>query len=144
MRSAPFLEPDPSGGVLGPSLAGKRPKTDHNFNADFSFLLRPLVSFACLHEDLPDGSGSPAGGARRPPPNAEIDKYFAKLKPGWPNLRGSMAIRNSDFGPVFGRFSAKLGPKTPLERRGSSCSASCTKNQPRRPILRPFRGSSEF
>ncbi len=30
---------------------------------------------------------------------------------------------------VFGRFSAKLGPKTTLERRGSSCSAGCTKNQ---------------
>ncbi len=45
---------------------------------------------------------------------------------------------------VFGRFSAKLGPQTPLERRGSSCRAGCTKNQPRRPILRPFRGNSEF
>ncbi len=45
---------------------------------------------------------------------------------------------------VFGRFSAKLGPKTPLERRGSSCSAGCTKNQPRRPIVRTFRGNSEF
>ncbi len=48
------------------------------------------------------------------------------------------------FFQVFGRFSAKLAPKTPLERRGSSCSAGCTKNQPRRPILRPFRGNSEF
>ena len=45
---------------------------------------------------------------------------------------------------VFGRFSAKLGPKTPLERRGSSCSAGCSTNQPPRPILRPFRGNSEF
>ncbi len=44
----------------------------------------------------------------------------------------------------FWRFSAKLGPKTPLERRGSSCSAGCTKNQPPRPILRAFRGNSEF
>ncbi len=32
-----------SWGVLGPRLAEKRPKTDHNFNPDFSFLLRPLV-----------------------------------------------------------------------------------------------------
>ncbi len=30
---------------------------------------------------------------------------------------------------VFGRFSIKVGPKTPLERRGSSCSAGCTKKQ---------------
>ncbi len=45
---------------------------------------------------------------------------------------------------VFGRFSAKLGPKTPLERQGSSCSAGCTKNQPRRPFLRQFRDNSGF
>ena len=32
----------------------------------------------------------------------------------------------------FRPISAKLGPKTPLERRGSSCSAGCIKNQPRR------------
>ncbi len=44
-------------------------------------------------------------------------------------------------GSIFGRFSAKLGPQTPLDRRGSSCSAGCTKNQPGRPILRPFRGA---
>ncbi len=48
------------------------------------------------------------------------------------------------LGPVFGRFSAELGPNTPLERRGSPCSAGCTKNQPTRTILRQFRGNSEF
>ncbi len=47
-------------------------------------------------------------------------------------------------GSVFGRFSAKLGPQTPLDRRGSSCSAGCTKNQPGRPILRPFHGANKF
>ncbi len=35
VRSASFSEPDPSGGVLGPSLAGKRPKTNQNLNLDF-------------------------------------------------------------------------------------------------------------
>ncbi len=44
-------------------------------------------------------------------------------------LSGSLEILNSDVGPVFGRFSAKLGPRTPLERRGSSCSGDFTKNQ---------------
>ena len=34
---------DPFIGVLGPSLAGKRPKTDQNLNLYFSFLVRPLV-----------------------------------------------------------------------------------------------------
>ncbi len=67
------------------------------------------------------------------------------------NFRPNLVLVSADFRPncfvfvlVFGRFSAKLGPKTPLERRGSSCSAGCTKNQPRRPILRPFRCNSEF
>ncbi len=48
------------------------------------------------------------------------------------------------FGPVFGRFSSKLGPKTLLERQGSSCGAGRTKNQPGRPIVRPFRGTEKF
>ena len=45
----------------------------------------------------------------------------------------SAGSRLSIFGSIFGRFSAKLGPKT----LGSSCSAVCTKNQARRPTLRP-------
>ncbi len=55
--------------------------------------------------------------------------------------RHSAESRFSISGSAFGRFSAKLGPKTPLDRRGSSCSAGCTKNQPRRPILRPILDS---
>ncbi len=57
--------------------------------------------------------------------------------------QGILSAVHWQFGTVifqfFGRFSAKLGPKTPLERRGSSCSAGRTKNQPRRPVPRPFR-----
>ncbi len=56
------------------------------------------------------------------------------LKAVWPEICGS----------VFGPCSAKLGPKTPLERRGSSCSAGCTKNQPGRPMLRPLRDAKKF
>jgi hypothetical protein len=50
------------------------------------------------------------------------------------------------FGSLFGRISSKLGPETPQtpDRRGSSCSAGCTKNQPGRPIIRPFRGTNKF
>jgi hypothetical protein len=43
VRFATFVEPDPSKGVLGPSLAGKGPKTDQNFNVYLSFLLRQLI-----------------------------------------------------------------------------------------------------
>ncbi len=40
---------------------------------------------------------------------------------------------------ILGGFSAKLGPETPLDRRGSSCSAGWTKNQAVKPIRMPFR-----
>ncbi len=40
----------------------------------------------------------------------------------------------------FGRFSANLGPENPPDRRGLSYSAGCTKNQPRRLVLRTCRG----
>ncbi len=43
--------------------------------------------------------------------------------------RHSADSRFSVFGSVFSRFSATLGPKAPLERRGPSCSAGCPKNQ---------------
>ncbi len=61
---------------------------------------------------------------------------------------GSPSLISARFRPALGLaahffdfcFLSFWPPKTPLERRGSSCSAGCTKNQPRRSILRPFRG----
>ncbi len=38
-------------------------------------------------------------------------------------------------GSAFGRISANLGSQTPLDRRGSSCSFRCSKNQPGIPSL---------
>ncbi len=38
------------------------------------------------------------------------------------------------------RFTAKLRPETPLDRRVSSYSAGCNKNQPRRRVPGRFRG----
>ena len=43
------------------------------------------------------------------------------------------------FGPVFLGFSPEIDPATPLDRPGAPGTSICTKNQPRRPILRPFR-----
>ncbi len=40
---------------------------------------------------------------------------------------------------VLGRFPAKLSPKTPLNGPGSNNDVERTQNQPRRPILMPFR-----
>jgi hypothetical protein len=42
---------------------------------------------------------------------------------------------------VLGRFFAAVGPKTPLNGSGSKNGAECTTKQPRKPIIRPFRGS---
>ncbi len=61
MRAAAFFEPDPSGMVLGPSLAGKRSEIGQNQNCDLSFLLWPLLS-QC-HDDRADRqlAGVPEG-----------------------------------------------------------------------------------
>ncbi len=40
----------------------------------------------------------------------------------------------------LGRFSAKLGPATPPNGSGSNNDAAFTQNQPRTPIINPFRG----
>ncbi len=114
--------------VLGPSLAGKRPNTDQNLNLYFSFLLRPLVSL-CSDLFLD----------RFPGPRSVDRGVFGGLRTAGSDLAVGQQPDDSIelFGPVFCRFSAKLGPQTPLDRRGSSCSAGCTKNQPRRPMLRP-------
>ncbi len=45
---------------------------------------------------------------------------------------------------LFGRFPAKLGPKTPLNGSGSKNGAERTYNQPRRPIQIPFRDQCLF
>ncbi len=60
-------------------------------------------------------------------------------------LWGSRSIRTRDYnvgagirevpeGSIFGQFSVKLGPETPLDRRSSSYNAGCTKNQPPKTI----------
>ena len=46
--------------------------------------------------------------------------------------------------PVFLGFRPEIDPVTPLNRRGSPGTSICTKNQPRRPLLRPFRGHFIF
>ncbi len=55
-----------------------------------------------------------------------------------------IAVWPDMFGSVFGPFAAKLGPKIRLDRRGSSCSAGYTKNQPSKLILRTIRGTNVF
>ena len=56
------------------------------------------------------------------------------LKAVWPKM----------FGPVLLGFRPEIDPGTPLDRRGLPGASICTKNQPRRPILRPFRGTQKL
>ena len=82
MPSAPFFEPDPFKGVLGPSLAGKRPKTDQNFNLDSSFLLRPLVStLGFLIHDFGAGRESSISGVWAAPGSRETIQKYGGLRP---------------------------------------------------------------
>ena len=48
------------------------------------------------------------------------------------------------FGPVLLGFRPEIDPGTPLDRPGPPRTSICTKNQHRRPILRPFRGTQKL
>ncbi len=100
------------------------------------------------HPDIPRGLGGPGTQIYQGPGHTRGPRVPRSGHTRAPASRIPYSAVHWQFGilifPVFGRFSAKLGPKTRLERRGSSCSAGCTTNQPRRPILRPCRGNSEF
>ena len=69
---------------------------------------------------------------------------------GWPYSRMRQpsgylkAAWLKKIGPVFLCFRPKIDPGTPLDRRGLPGTSICTKNQPRRPILRPFRGTQKL
>ena len=52
-------------------------------------------------------------------------------------LRGVPALFSRDFRP-------KQPPGTPLDRRGPPRTSTFTKNQPRKPILRPSRGTKKY
>ncbi len=54
-----------------------------------------------------------------------------------PSLR--LGNKNKYVYLVFGRFPAELGPKTRSNGSGSKNGAECTQNEPRRPIIKPFR-----
>ncbi len=58
-------------------------------------------------------------------------------------LIGDFTLDQS-FGRFLGSFPAKLGPKTPLNRSGSKTGLERTGNQPRKPILIPFRDHCLF
>ena len=54
------------------------------------------------------------------------------------------AVWLKTVGPVLRGFRPEIDPGTPLDRRGLPGTSICTKNQPRRLILRPFRGTQKL
>ena len=81
-------------------------------------------------EDGQAPAGSPP--LRYPTPDRYTGYIYTRKQSGWKQL---------------GRFSGVSQPslaQDPLDRRGSPCSSTCTKNQPRRPILSPFRDGQEL
>ncbi len=128
-----FFKPGPLGRFLGPSLAelGQKPAKTKIIS---------LVSFrypVYLHRVLARAAAVglrthvlPSIGLRsplfRPRCRCFRQGFFASIAAS-PGPVGRIEYFSCFC--VFGRLSAKLGPKTPLERRGSSYSAGCTKNQ---------------
>ena len=72
-------------------------------------------------------------------------KSHTKVDPGTPPGPGYLkAVWLTIFGPVFLCFRPEIDPGTPLDRRGPPGTSICTKNQPRRPILRPNDGERKI
>ena len=77
------------------------------------------------------GHWRPSTGDRRP---VTVDRR--------PSTGDFKRTRGPLKGPVFLGFSPEIDPGPPLDRPDAPRTSSCTKNQPRRPILRQFRGNS--
>ena len=86
--------------------------------------------------ERPVGELVAGGGATSRPPSRCPTRRCKFWVP-----EGSVA---KNFGPALLCFRAKIDPGTPLDRRGLPGTSICTKNQPRRPILRPFRGTEKL
>ena len=80
----------------------------------------------------------PFNGPRGPfkGPRAPFEKTPGSFK------RRGRGVKIKIFVPVFLGFSPEIDPGTPLDRPGAPRTSICTKNQPRRPILMPFRDNS--
>jgi len=70
-------------------------------------------------------------------------KQMRSIQPTHPNWLSEINMAGNVRVGVRPSFGQTLPPK-PLERWASSCSASCTKTQPHRPILKPLRGTMQI
>ena len=102
---------------------------------------KPTKGLPASPKGVWEGLRGPTGPARtsnivaRQPIQNPLMIYFSTgyLKAVWLEI----------FGPVFLEISAETDPRDPLDRRGPPRTSKCTGNQPRRPILMPFRGTKK-
>ena len=72
---------------------------------------------------------------------AKCDLRLEAFKDLLPFMAGSEEKRAAGGVPFI--FLTENRPLDPLDRRGPPRTSICTRNQPRRPILRPFRGTQK-
>ena len=138
--------PGPSKGVPG-SISGLKPRKTGPKILIFTPFLPPLfrtgpsgderkIPLDCVQPVVPI---LPCASTADPRERAVLD-----CPPSSPskNLGGYLrAIWLEIFGPIFPGFLAQADPGTPPDRRGPPRTSICTKNRPRKPILRQFRGA---
>ena len=91
--------------------------------------------------------GSPAAGGGNVEANAGTSLTWADLREDKliNEKREDEIIKLAPgFRPIFGPSGPTAGPGSHGTGSGSKDSAGCTKNQPRRPVLRPVRGYFVF
>ena len=109
--------------------AAQTPKaTDFRSLQNFRFSSKGAATHRLCRESL---AGKPPRPRWEPPDSTNFTPGF--LIPEF------LAGRRSS---LFRAFRPEIDPGTPLDRRGSPGTSICTKNQPRRPILRPFQKSA--
>ncbi len=132
MRPGPFFEPDPFKGILVPSLAGKRPKTDQNFNLYLRFPLRPLVSSGTQNYNnfvpVDGGTCARVPSTRRTQGRLGVPGLLSFVFRWFLFGFGRCQSGRASFG--LGRFSTKLGPGTVANGSGLQ---KCYINQPQLP-----------
>ncbi len=121
MRYAPFFEPAPLERVSGPSMAEKWPEKGQNLNYSL-WLNKAREGFRDTHSGTPgptQGLAAPTGQKAGGPTKHTNKVPGAGLSP-WPTRTYITKLKSEFAVSVLDRVPAKLGPKTPLNRSGSS------------------------
>ena len=151
MRSAPFFGPAPHINFHEKSAPEANSKAMSPPKIPPDCLQVPFKRTGCRSRGpLPPGpacrGGHRSGGRRRKTRKARKAasrgrRTASGRRPaGGRRQRGRTGVKIKTFGPLLLGSSPEIDPGTPLDRPGAPRTSICTKNQPRGPILRLFRG----